>query len=89
MMGQQQTVAGNALRHIVSLVAVAALIAVMAMFALAGPASAAGNQFAKGQNDTNPGYYNNDRVGDEANEACEVRGNCRSDANNGGGVGNN
>ena len=49
-------------------------MAVMSV-AMASPAFAAGNHFARGQDNSNPGF-NNDSVGDDANDVCFNHGNC-------------
>jgi hypothetical protein len=94
MMGQQTGTAeaGSALRRMILVLAVAALMTIMAV-AMSGPASAAGNGFAKGKGDqtvsTNPGNFVNDKNGDLQNDHCLNQGNCSGSDNNGGGVFNN
>ncbi len=59
---------GGALRRMMLVFAVALVMA--AMLALSAGAASAGNGFAKGQNNTNPGAVNNSRGDMKATEKC-------------------
>ena len=98
MMGQQETMtveamteAGGALRRKIVALTLALVMAAMMVALTASPAFA-GNAFAKGQNNSNPGFYR-DFHGDTQNNECNRNGsNCASPPSNsphGLGTGNN
>jgi hypothetical protein len=63
------------MRRILVLLTVAVVMAAM-MLTMAMPAFA-GNAYARGQNDTNRGFFQNQPTGDAANEVCDQNGsNC-------------
>jgi hypothetical protein len=75
------------MRRIIMVVTVALVMAAM-MLAMAMPAFA-GNAFAKGQNDTNFGAFQ-DETGDIANNKCFEQGRCvPGEGRSGGGTANN